>query len=98
MSAARQEFGEEGERVAERWLRQRGWRVLHGGFGTATRDIDLVAEKDGNGGLRGGEGTSRIQFGDPVAAVDWRSSGSLPGRRRSGSTGTGAPTTAIAST
>jgi putative endonuclease len=47
MSAARQEFGEVGERVAERWLRRRGWRVLQRRFRSGHRDIDLVAERDG---------------------------------------------------
>src|SRR3954468_5080269 len=47
MSAARQEFGEVGERVAERWLRGRGWRVLQRRFRSGHRDIDLVVEREG---------------------------------------------------
>ena len=43
----RSEFGREGEVLAERWLRRRGWRVLHRRFRSGHRDIDLVAERDG---------------------------------------------------
>ena len=72
MSAARQAFGELGERIAERWLRGRGWRIMQRRFRSGHRDIDLVAERDGVVAFvevkarRGGE------FGDPVEAVDWR--------------------------
>ena len=47
MSAARQAFGELGERIAERWLRRQGWRVLQRRFRAGTRDIDLVVEREG---------------------------------------------------
>jgi len=47
MSAARQEFGELGERIAERWLRRQGWRVLQRRFRNGHRDIDLVVEREG---------------------------------------------------
>ena len=47
MSAARQAFGELGERIAERWLRGRGWRVVQRRFRSGHRDIDLVVERDG---------------------------------------------------
>ena len=47
MSSARQAFGELGERVAERWLRARGWRILARRFRSGHRDLDLVAERDG---------------------------------------------------
>ena len=72
MSAARQEFGEEGERVAERWLRRRGWRVLQRRFRNGHRDIDLVAEKDGTVAFVEVKARSGSAFGDPVEAVDWR--------------------------
>ena len=72
MSAARQAFGELGERIAERWLRRRGWRVVQRRFRTGHRDIDLVVEREGTVAFvevkarRGGE------FGGPVQAVHWR--------------------------
>jgi len=72
MSAARQEFGEVGEKVAERWLRQRGWRVLQRRFRNGHRDIDLVAERDGLVAFVEVKARRRNDFGDPVEAVDWR--------------------------
>ena len=72
MSAARQEFGEVGEKVAERWLRQHGWRVLQRRFRNGHRDIDLVAERDGLVAFVEVKARRRNDFGDPVEAVDWR--------------------------
>jgi len=72
MSAARQAFGELGERIAERWLTRRGWRVIQRRFRNGHRDIDLVVERDGIVAFvevkarRGGE------FGGPVQAVNYR--------------------------
>src|SRR3954467_15168419 len=69
MSAATQAFGELGERIAERWLRRRGWRVIQRRFRSGHRDIDLVVERDGTIAFvevkarRGGE------FGGPVQAA-----------------------------
>jgi putative endonuclease len=72
MSAATQAFGELGERIAERWLRGRGWRVVQRRFRSGHRDIDLVMERDGliafvEVKARRGDG-----FGGPVEAVNWR--------------------------
>ena len=72
MSAARQEFGEVGEKVAERWLRRHGWRVLQRRFRNGHRDIDLVAERDGLVAFVEVKARRRKDFGDPVEAVDWR--------------------------
>jgi putative endonuclease len=72
MSAARQEFGEVGERVAERWLRHRGWRVLQRRFRNGHRDIDLVAERDGTVAFVEVKARTSLEFGDPVEAVHWR--------------------------
>ena len=72
MSAARQEFGEVGERVAERWLRRHGWRVLQRRFRNGHRDIDLVAERDGLVAFVEVKARRRYDFGDPVGAVHWR--------------------------
>ena len=72
MSAARQEFGEVGERVAERWLRHRGWRVLQRRFRNGHRDIDLVAERDGLVAFVEVKARRGDRFGDPVEAVNWR--------------------------
>ena len=72
MSAARQRFGELGERIAERWLRARGWRVVERRFRTGHRDIDLVVELEGVVAFVEVKARRGDRFGDPVAAVNWR--------------------------
>ena len=72
MSTATQAFGERGERIAERWLRERGWRVIQRRFRSGHRDIDLVAERDGLIAFVEVKARTGSQFGDPVQAVDWR--------------------------
>lgn len=72
MSAARQAFGELGERIAERWLRERGWRVLHRRFRSGHRDIDLVVARSGLVAFVEVKARRGVLFGDPVGAVNWR--------------------------
>src|SRR2546423_235671 len=72
MSAARQAFGELGERIAERWLRQRGWRVVQRRFRNGRRDIDLVIEREGTVVFVEVKARKGAEFGGPVQAVDWR--------------------------
>ena len=72
MSAARQALGEFGERVAERWLRLRGWRVVQRRFRSGHRDIDLVVEHDGIVAFVEVKARRGDTFGDPVGAVNWR--------------------------
>src|SRR5450830_846984 len=72
MSAARQAFGELGERIAERWLRRRGWRVLQRRFRSGHRDIDLVVEHEGLVAFVEVKARRGDTFGDPVAAVNWK--------------------------
>ena len=69
MSAARQTFGELGERIAERWLRQRGWRVVQRRFRFGHRDIDLVVERDGTVAFVEVKARKGAEFGGPVSAV-----------------------------
>lgn len=71
MSAARQELGELGERIAERWLRRQGWRVVQRRFRNGHRDIDLVMEREGTVAFVEVKARSGLQFGDPVEAVNW---------------------------
>ena len=72
MATAIQELGLRGERLAEKWLRIRGYRVLQRRFRSGHRDIDLVAESNGTVTFvevktrRGGK------FGGPVGAVNWK--------------------------
>jgi putative endonuclease len=72
MSAARQALGELGERIAERWLRERGWRVMQRRFRSGHRDIDLVVERDGVVAFVEVKARRGAEFGGPVAAVNWR--------------------------
>ena len=72
MSAARQALGELGERIAERWLRGRGWRVVQRRFRSGHRDIDLVVEREGLVAFVEVKARRGDQFGDPVSAVNWR--------------------------
>src|SRR5918998_1046047 len=72
MSAATQAFGEIGERVAERWLRRKGWRIMQRRFRNGHRDIDLVAERDGGVAFVEVKARKGLEFGLPVEAVNWR--------------------------
>jgi putative endonuclease len=72
MSAARQAFGELGERIAERWLSRRGWRVVQRRFRNGHRDIDLVVERDGTIAFVEVKARKGADFGGPVRAVDHR--------------------------
>ena len=72
MSAATQALGELGERIAERWLARRGWRVVHRRYRFGHRDIDLVVERDGMVAFVEVKARSGEKFGDPVEAVNWR--------------------------
>jgi putative endonuclease len=72
MSLARQALGELGERIAERWLRARGWRILARRFRSGHRDLDLVAVHDGVVAFVEVKARRGAGFGDPVAAVHWR--------------------------
>jgi putative endonuclease len=72
MSAARQALGELGERIAERWLRGKGWRVIQRRFRTGHRDIDLVVEQEGLIAFVEVKARRGYLFGDPVEAVNWQ--------------------------
>lgn len=72
MTAASQELGEEGERIAEAWLVQRGWRILDRRFRSGHRDLDLVAEREGVVAFVEVKARRGKSFGHPVEAVNWR--------------------------
>lgn len=71
MSAAKQAFGVLGERIAERWLRRHGWRVVQRRFRSGHRDIDLVVERQGTVAFVEVKARQGDQFGSPVEAVNW---------------------------
>lgn len=71
MSAAKQEFGELGEQIAERWLKRKGWRVVQRRFRSGHRDIDLVVEREGVVAFVEVKARRGHEFGDPVEAVNW---------------------------
>ena len=72
MSAAKQAFGQLGERIAERWLRRQGWRVVQRRFRSGHRDIDLVVEREGTIAFVEVKARRGSAFGDPIEAVNWR--------------------------
>ena len=71
MTAARQAFGELGERIAERWLKRQGWRVVQRRFRSGHRDIDLVVERDGLIAFVEVKARRGVGFGGPIEAVNW---------------------------
>ena len=72
MTAATQRLGEQGERVAERWLRRRGWSVLERRWRSGHRDLDLVVGQGDTIAFVEVKARRRGDFGGPVEAVGWR--------------------------
>jgi putative endonuclease len=61
-----------GERIAERWLAEQGWRTLGRRVRSGHRDLDLVMERDGVVAFVEVKARTGDRFGDPVEAVHWK--------------------------
>ena len=65
-----------GERIAEEWLVQKGWRVVERRFRSGHRDIDLVVTRSGAEGrlIAFVEVKTRVSsgYGGPLGAVHWK--------------------------
>jgi putative endonuclease len=72
MTATRQALGELGERVAARWLRRQGWRIMQWRYRSGRRDIDLVVEREGTIAFVEVKARRSEAFGGPVGAVGWK--------------------------
>lgn len=64
-------LGLRGERIAERFLKERGWRTMQRRFRSGHRDIDLVMERRGIVAFVEVKTRSGVSFGSPVEAVQW---------------------------
>ena len=82
MSNHNQRFGALGERIAERWLTRKGWRIVYRRFVNGHRDIDLVAQRDATIAFVEVKARHGSEFGDPVEAVHHRKQRELTKRAR----------------
>ncbi|MDX2184371.1 MAG: YraN family protein [Gemmatimonadaceae bacterium] len=64
-------LGLRGERIAERYLREKGWRVLQRRFRSGHRDVDLIVERRGTVAFVEVKTRTGTTFGSPVDAVNW---------------------------
>lgn len=64
-------LGMRGERIAERFLQEKGWRTINRRFRSGHRDVDLVMERRGIVAFVEVKTRSGVTFGSPVEAVDW---------------------------
>jgi putative endonuclease len=66
-----QALGLLGERIAAKWLRRRGWRVLEHRFRSGHRDLDLVVQRGKTVAFVEVKTRTDLNFGGPVSAVDF---------------------------
>ena len=66
-----QRLGLLGERIAAKWLRRRGWRVLEHRFKNGHRDLDLVVQRGKTVAFVEVKTRTDLNFGGPVSAVDF---------------------------
>jgi putative endonuclease len=64
-------LGLRGERIAERYVKERGWRTLQRRFRSGHRDVDLIIERRGIVAFVEVKTRTGTTFGSPVEAVQW---------------------------
>mgnify|MGYP001810171802 CR=1 FL=1 len=64
-------LGIRGERIAERFLKERGWRTMQRRFRSGHRDVDLIMERRGIVAFVEVKTRTGVSFGSPVEAVHW---------------------------
>jgi putative endonuclease len=69
MSRTPQQLGDFGERIAERWVVGRGWRVLGRRFRVGHRDLDLIVRRGGTVAFVEVKTRYRGGCGGPLCAV-----------------------------
>ena len=72
LSMHRGELGPEGERLAERFLRKRGYRILARNYRCSCGEIDLIARDGETVVFVEVKGKSGGEFGSPLEAVTAR--------------------------
>jgi len=71
VSTNAQALGLLGERIAAKWLRARGWRVLEHRFQNGHRDLDLIVQRGKTVAFVEVKTRTDLSFGGPVSAVDF---------------------------
>ncbi|MBP6773766.1 MAG: YraN family protein [Gemmatimonadaceae bacterium] len=72
MTKQRQALGLLGERIAARWMRRDGWRVVAHRFRSGHRDVDLIMQRERDIAFVEVKARRGDQFGSPVEAVHFR--------------------------
>jgi putative endonuclease len=72
MSRARQQLGELGEALAERWLMRQGWVVRARRYRVGHRDLDLIVSDGATVAFVEVKARRGLAFGHPVEAVTHR--------------------------
>lgn len=72
LSMHRSELGPEGERLAERFLRKRGYRILARNYRCSCGEIDLIARDGATIVFVEVKGKRGAEFGSPLEAVTAR--------------------------
>ena len=65
-------IGKEGEKIAENFLRKKGYKILLKNYRSPLGEIDLVCLHDGAYIFTEVKTSSSLNFGPPELRVDWR--------------------------